>query len=275
MTERGLECQARRRLITVPWAVRLAAVNLWLTDGQAVCPPGGCWKDAVGLPPGEVLIHKRKHLIAPLLPAGEAPHQVTIAAVRRRVVRRRAMEAVAGTAVLAAVISTAVPALAGVLGDTSTRAAQALAERTPTAYVVNGISNTVTPVNTATNTPGRPIKVARFPQSIAITPDGKTAYVASWATAGPGSVTPITTAANTAGKPIRVGVRPFAIAITPAGTTAYIANIGSDTVTPVNTATNRPGKPVPVGVSPLRSRSPRTGRPPTSSTRAASTARAR
>ena len=37
--------------------------------------------------------------------AGEPPHQVTIAAVRRRVVRRRAMEAVAGSAVLAAVIS--------------------------------------------------------------------------------------------------------------------------------------------------------------------------
>ncbi len=125
------------------------------------------------------------------------------------------MEAVAGTAVLAAVISAAVPALGGVLGDTSTRAARALAGRTPTAYVVNGISNTVTPVNTATNTPGRPIKVARFPQSIAITPDGKTAYVANSGYDRGNTVTPISTATNTAGKLIQVGKGRDAIAITP------------------------------------------------------------
>jgi hypothetical protein len=76
---------------------------------------------------------------------GEPPHQVTIAAARR-VVWRRAMEAVAGIAVLTAVISAAVPALGGVLGDTSTRAVRGPVERTPTAYVVNGISNTVTPI---------------------------------------------------------------------------------------------------------------------------------
>jgi len=47
---------------------------------------------------------------------------------------------------------------------------------------------------------------------IAITPDGKTAYVASWQG---GVVVPIATTTNTAGPPIQVGDGPYAIAITP------------------------------------------------------------
>jgi DNA-binding beta-propeller fold protein YncE len=46
---------------------------------------------------------------------------------------------------------------------------------------ING--DTVTPIRTATNTPGRPIRVGSFPVAIAITPDSKTAYVAN--SAGP------------------------------------------------------------------------------------------
>jgi DNA-binding beta-propeller fold protein YncE len=47
---------------------------------------------------------------------------------------------------------------------------------------------------------------------IAITPDGKTAYVLALF---PGTVTPIATATDTPGKPINVGGIPGAIAITP------------------------------------------------------------
>ena len=47
--------------------------------------------------------------------------------------------------------------------------------------------------------------------AIAITPDGKTAYVVSYAS---GKVTPISTATNKAGKPIKVK-NPYLIAITP------------------------------------------------------------
>ena len=48
-----------------------------------------------------------------------------------------------------------------------------------TAYVVSacGCAPVVTPVATATNTPGKPIKIGGSPWAIAITPDGKTAYV--------------------------------------------------------------------------------------------------
>ena len=104
----------------------------------------------------------------------------------------------------------------------------------------------MTPITTATNTPGKPIKVGHRPRLIAITPDGKTAYVVNQG----GTVTPIATATNTPGKPIKVGGQPYsAIAITPDGKTVYVANTGTNTVTPISTATNTPGKPIKVGVN--------------------------
>ena len=136
-------------------------------------------------------------------------------------------------------------------------------------------SGTVTPIATATNTAGPPITVGSRPDAIAITPDGKTAYVAN---NGSGTVTPIATATNTARTPIKVGpspgasrsprtarpptwstgsntvtpiatatntagtdqpaALPTAIAITPDGTTAYVTNDASGTVTPIATASN-------------------------------------
>jgi YVTN family beta-propeller protein len=51
---------------------------------------------------------------------------------------------------------------------------------------------------------------------MAITPDGRTVYVASIVSfSGRGSVTPITTATNKAGKPITVGAGPSAVLVTP------------------------------------------------------------
>jgi YVTN family beta-propeller protein len=70
----------------------------------------------------------------------------------------------------------------------------------------------VTPIRTATNTALAPVKVGRLPEAIAITPDGKTAYVVN---TGSGTVTPIQTATNTALAPVKVGRTPVAIAITP------------------------------------------------------------
>jgi len=51
-----------------------------------------------------------------------------------------------------------------------------------------------------------------MPEAIAITPDGKTAYVVN---TDSGTVTPIRTATNTALAPVKVGRGPVAIAITP------------------------------------------------------------
>jgi YVTN family beta-propeller protein len=115
---------------------------------------------------------------------------------------------------------------------------------------------TVTPIDTATNMPGEPIDVGDEPFAIAVTPDGKTVYVANtWENTGrpasaPGTVTPIATATNTPGAPIEVGSQPWAFAITPDGKTAYVINFASASVTPIATATNTAGTPVEVGDGP-------------------------
>jgi len=127
-----------------------------------------------------------------------------------------------------------------------------------TAYVVSGAqtcgtcshqpppANTVTPVNVVTNTALKAIKVGQYPDAIAITPNGKTAYVAN---SGSGTVTPINTATNTPLKAIKVGPSAGPIAITPNGKTAYVTS-GEHTVTPINTATNTALKPITVGDGP-------------------------
>jgi YVTN family beta-propeller protein len=115
---------------------------------------------------------------------------------------------------------------------------------------------TVTPIVTATNTPGEPIDVGNEPFAIAVTPDGKTVYVANtWENtgrlaSGQSTVTPIATATNTPGPPIQVGSGPWAFAITPDGKTAYVINFYSHSVTPIATATNTPGPPIQVGQGP-------------------------
>jgi YVTN family beta-propeller protein len=85
-----------------------------------------------------------------------------------------------------------------------------------------------------------------LPAAIAITPNGKTAYVAN----GTDSVTPIRIGTNTALKPINVGQGPEGIAITPGGKTVYVVSWFTDTVTPIRTSTNTPLKAINVGSQP-------------------------
>jgi YVTN family beta-propeller protein len=117
-----------------------------------------------------------------------------------------------------------------------------------TAWVVNANNaNEITPIDLATKVAGTPIPVGDVPGSVAITPNGRTAYVSDVT----GHVTPINLVTDTAETAIRVGSFPSAIAITPNGVTAYVANEMSDTVTPINTATNVAGTPIAVGANPF------------------------
>ena len=133
---------------------------------------------------------------------------------------------------LAAVL--AVPAVAAAGAGQATRASgePSLAGRAPTAYVsiagnIHVTGHTVTPINTATNTAGAPIRLGHPPGSIAVTPDGRTVYVVSDGSGEftDGTVTPINTATNTPGKPIRAGMFPVEIAISPDGKMAYVADL--------------------------------------------------
>jgi YVTN family beta-propeller protein len=125
-----------------------------------------------------------------------------------------------------------------------------------TVYVI--ADSAVVAIRAATGVPGRKIPAGTVPVAVAVTPDGKTAYVAATTFRGYEMVTPIDTAANTAGKPIRIGTSDAGgcdtdvIAITPDGKTAYVSNQGSGTVTPIDTVANTTGTPIPVGGSPGR-----------------------
>jgi DNA-binding beta-propeller fold protein YncE len=85
---------------------------------------------------------------------------------------------------------------------------------------------------------------------VAITPNGRTAYVASEDNIGDvDTVTPIDVRTRTVGDPITVGQFPSGLAVTPNGRTVYVVDSGfgpNGSVTPIATSTNTPGSAIPV-----------------------------
>ena len=165
----------------------------------------------------------------------------------RRAAQRQRLR-LTGVAAAVAVIAVAVPVGIGASGRVSGPAAHHRATA-PVIYAAynNKSLAAVIPVDTATNKAGKPVR-AGLGLQVAITPDGKTAYVLN---GGAFTVTPVSTATNTVGRPIhlpRSSFEPSFIAITPDGKTAYVAC--QHAVVPISTATNTAGKPIPVGFSP-------------------------
>lgn len=108
----------------------------------------------------------------------------------------------------------------------------------------NGAPTNITPIDLATNTAEKTIRVAA--RAIAITLNGQTAYAL-----GENAVTPIDTTTNLPGKPVGLRGNPEAIALAPDGQTAWVLatpdrrlNPSSDQVTlsAINTATDAIGK---------------------------------
>jgi len=117
------------------------------------------------------------------------------------------------------------------------------------AYVTNLGSNSLSVVNTGTNSVSATIPVGHNPVSVAVTPSGSAAYVTN---AGSNSVSVIDTNALTVLTTITVGGNPVSVAITPDGKQAYVANARSNSVSVINTATNSVTATIPVGFSPLK-----------------------
>lgn len=121
----------------------------------------------------------------------------------------------------------------------------------PIAVVATGGTGAVTPVGldpTAPSAvPGPPVPVGAQPGAVAITPDGRTAYVTN---AGSGSVTPVTIASSLPGPAIAVGTTPEALAITPDGTAAYVVDAAENRVRRITVATGAVGPPIAVGNAP-------------------------
>src|SRR3990172_2332653 len=87
------------------------------------------------------------------------------------------------------------------------------------AYVANNGTNTVSVINTATNTVVATITVGTSPAEVAITPNGNFAYVTN---TGSDTVSVIRTSDNTVIATIPVATFPAGIAITPNGNFAYV-----------------------------------------------------
>lgn len=115
------------------------------------------------------------------------------------------------------------------------------------AYVVNQSSNSVSVINTATNTVVATVPVGSNPFAVAIAPDGTMAYVTN---NNDSTVSVINTATNTVVATVPVGGPPLGVAVTPNGAFAYVANTSANTVSVINTATNTVVATVSAGTDP-------------------------
>jgi YVTN family beta-propeller protein len=116
-------------------------------------------------------------------------------------------------------------------------------------YTGNYEDDTLSVIDTATNqVVGSPIPTGSGPDSIAITPDGKTLYV----TSGAGDITVVNTQTNQIITTITGLPGLETIAISPDGKTAYVSVPGEDEVIVIDLQTNQvTGAPIPVGGGPL------------------------
>jgi len=100
------------------------------------------------------------------------------------------------------------------------------------------------------------VALAAIPKAVAITPDGKHAYVAIQACSVcmtnvlADRVSVIDTASNTVVASVPVGVTPSDVAVTPDGTLVYVTNYNSNNVSVIATASNTVVATVPVGTGP-------------------------
>jgi YVTN family beta-propeller protein len=123
----------------------------------------------------------------------------------------------------------------------------------PYAYITNAGSNTVSVIDTATNTITATVPVGSNPNGVAVTPDGTKVYVANsdWDNVfAIDTVSVIDTAINNVTATVDVGGSPSGVAVTPDGTKVYVTNDGSNTVSVIDTATNNVTATVPVGTNP-------------------------
>jgi YVTN family beta-propeller protein len=118
------------------------------------------------------------------------------------------------------------------------------------AYTGNYDGDSVSVIDTEANqVVGLPIAVGNGPYSTAVTPNGKTLYVANEVSE---DLTALDTQARqVVGTPIALGTKPAVIAISPDGKTAYVTSQEADVVVVVDTQTNQVlGAPIVVGKDP-------------------------
>src|SRR5216684_599022 len=101
------------------------------------------------------------------------------------------------------------------------------------AYIVNTGSNSVSVIDTTSNTVVATVSVGGSPLEVAITPDGTRVYVTN---ANDNTLSVIDTASNTVVATVGVGAGPTAVAITPDGTRVYVTT--GDAVSVIDATSN-------------------------------------
>lgn len=103
------------------------------------------------------------------------------------------------------------------------------------AYIANSQDNTVSVIDTASNTVTAIIPVGSFPESVAATPDGSKVYVANF---NSNTVSVIAAATNTVIVTIATDAQPGSIAMSPDGSKVYVAGAGPNSVWVIATASD-------------------------------------
>jgi YVTN family beta-propeller protein len=119
-----------------------------------------------------------------------------------------------------------------------------------TAYGVDGDTDTVTPISTATGETGPAIGVGYSPVSVTVSPSGASAYVVNVIS---GTVTPVAAGSGTAGPVLPVGLYdyPTAISFEHSGAAALVVDTYAGQVTPVDVATGHVYPAITVGGYPV------------------------
>lgn len=118
----------------------------------------------------------------------------------------------------------------------------------PFAYISNVGDNTVSVIDTASNTVVATVPVGHAPRGVAVNHTATRIYVTNWAD---GTVSVIDTSTNIVTATIPVGNEPYGAAVNPTGTRVYVTNFASDTVSVIDTVSNAVVDTVPVGIGPF------------------------
>jgi YVTN family beta-propeller protein len=134
-----------------------------------------------------------------------------------------------------------IAAFAGILGS-----AQSLAQN---AYITNNQSNNVSVINTRTNEviATVPLGDGHYgPFGVAVSPDGRKAYIANWDY----TVSVINTASNTVAATVATAGNSIGIAVSPDGHRVYSANFYQQSLSVIDSDTNTAIAAIPAGPGP-------------------------
>ena len=122
-----------------------------------------------------------------------------------------------------------------------------VAQAAPFAYITNGLSDSVSVIDTVTNKVVATVPVGSGPFGVAVNPSGTRVYVGNLTL---NRISVIDTGTNTVSATVAVGGSPLGVAVNPSGTRVYVTTLFSNNVSVIDTVTNTVVATIPVGITP-------------------------